>query len=231
VQDDGTVALGDRDGGGFETLLLAVGHAVKLCGRSRSRKPAGENAATGRTGRSNPVCCKARAENSREFRLGAGPRRGNRRRLGSRPRQGHRPRSLLRPVRLGESVSLGRWKQAEAVSAHDSVVPAGDGFADRERSPGSVVRHASVASVVRRSDIRGYSSNPGNDAAGTSIHSSSEGTAASTGGHEGSQRIDPGKAPGETENGPRERRLPSGQAAGSWSSPPPLCADELTARR
>ena len=36
--------------------------------------------------------------------------------------------------------------------------------------------------------------------------------------------IDPGKGPGETVNGPRESRLPSGQAAGRWNFPPPLCA-------
>ena len=36
--------------------------------------------------------------------------------------------------------------------------------------------------------------------------------------------IDPGKEPGETVNGPRESRLPSGQAAGRWNFPPPLCA-------
>jgi hypothetical protein len=36
--------------------------------------------------------------------------------------------------------------------------------------------------------------------------------------------IDPGKEPGETVNGTRESRLPSGQAAGRWNFPPPLCA-------
>src|SRR6516225_3609620 len=43
--------------------------------------------------------------------------------------------------------------------------------------------------------------------------------------------IDPGKAPGETGNGPRESRLPSGQAAGRWYSPPPLGAAAVKARR
>jgi hypothetical protein len=36
--------------------------------------------------------------------------------------------------------------------------------------------------------------------------------------------VDPTTVPEETENGPREGSLPSGQAAGRWYFPPPLCA-------
>ena len=36
---------------------------------------------------------------------------------------------------------------------------------------------------------------------------------------------------GHTQVGPREGKLPSGQAAGRWYFPPPLCADDMDAAR
>jgi hypothetical protein len=45
-----------------------------------------------------------------------------------------------------------------------------------------------------------------------------------------SQVVAPATTRGENENGPREGLLPSGQAAGRWYFPPPLCADDSKAR-
>ena len=70
MRDDGAVALGDSPGAGFETSLLAVGHAVKPCGMSKSRRIAWENAAAGRKGHNSLAGCMARVENFQGFRLG-----------------------------------------------------------------------------------------------------------------------------------------------------------------
>ena len=40
------------------------------------------------------------------------------------------------------------------------------------------------------------------------------------------ETIDLTRVRGETQNGPREELLPSGQAAGRWNFSPPLCATD-----
>ena len=76
ARKDGAVALGGHAAAAFGAVLPAARRVVKPGGMSTSRKPAGENAATGRTGRSSLGDYRARAENSQEFHRGAGPRGG-----------------------------------------------------------------------------------------------------------------------------------------------------------
>ena len=131
VRDDGPVASGGRAAAGCAALRSAVGDVVKPGGTSTNRKPAGENAATGRTGRSNPGDCRAGAENSQEFHRGAGPRGGSRRRLADQSEEGCRPRWLLGEARLRRSAGLVPRDRIEAASAHESVAPVHDGVACR----------------------------------------------------------------------------------------------------
>ena len=131
VRDDGAIASGGRAAAGRAALLFAVGHVVKPGGMSTSRKPAGENVATGRTGRSSPGDRRARAENSRGFHRGAGPRGGYRQRSAGQSGEGRRPRRLMGTVRLRGSMGPVHGEPIEAAFAHESVVPVRDGVAYR----------------------------------------------------------------------------------------------------
>ena len=88
--------------------------------------------------------------------------------------------------------------------------------------------HARTASAPQLSDKSGCNNVPGAKAAGTSVRSLSGGTGNSKGANGESRLVDPTLARGDTQIGPREGLLPSGQAAGRWYFPPLLCAAKWT---
>ena len=91
--------------------------------------------------------------------------------------------------------------------------------------------HARTASAPQLSDKSGCNNELGAKVAGTSVRSLSGGIGNSKGANGESRLVDPAPARGDTQIGPREGFLPSGQAAGRWYFPPPLCADDMDAAR
>jgi hypothetical protein len=80
IRDDvTTLARLARNAGAaaFGAVLPAARRVVTPGGTSKNRNAAGGNAAPGGKGRSSPAGRRARAENSRAFRLGAGLRKGS----------------------------------------------------------------------------------------------------------------------------------------------------------
>ena len=140
-------------------------------------------------------------------------------------------RLSARPARW---VMLGAraWqKPLGAARARDGVgpvlvgVPCLGGWLDR------FDRHARTASAPQLSDKSGCNNELGAKVAGTSVRSLSGGTGNSKGANGESRLVDPTPARGDTQIGPREGLLPSGQAAGRWYFPPLLCADDMDAAR
>jgi hypothetical protein len=210
--------------------------------RGRNRNAAEESAAWGGTRHSSLAGRRAGPRGRPEFLLGAGPRRlmaawwAGQSWAGARARRRMaRARLDVARPRLVGMEAPDRGKSSVVVGGCDNVGPVPDGVVCRGWSPCSFDWHASAASVGRRVGRQDYRSVPAAIGAGTNIHILSAGNVGSRGatGESRSRNrvVDPETVRGETEHGPREELLPSGQAAGRWHFPPPHCADNMASRR
>jgi hypothetical protein len=136
-----------------------------------------------------------------------------------------------KPARWVMLWARARQKLLAAAAARDGVglVLVGDpclgGWLDK------FDRHARIASEPQLSDKSGCNNVLGAKVAETSVRSPSRGTGNSKGANGESRLVDATPARGDTQIGPREGLLPSGQAAGRWYFPPLLCADDMDAAR
>jgi hypothetical protein len=157
------------DGGG--AWLPAVGRVVTPCDRSRNRSASSRNQARGGIRRSSLGDRRAGPRNFPEFRLGAGPRGRVRSWSAGRSWVVAPPRPPVARARL-EGVEVPARGQSSAVAdGCDSVGLGPGGVVFPEWWPCSVDWHASAASAGQRAGRPGYSSVPGDNWAGTRIHS------------------------------------------------------------
>jgi hypothetical protein len=138
------------------------------------------------------------------------------------------------PARPARWVMLGAraWqKPLAAAHARDGIGPVLVGVPYLGWWLDKFDRHARTASEPQLSDKWGCNNELGAKVAGTSVRSLSGGTGSSKGANGESRLVDLAPARGDTQIGPREGLLPSGQAAGRWYFPPLLCASEMDAAR
>jgi hypothetical protein len=140
-------------------------------------------------------------------------------------------RSPTRSTRWTVFGARARQKLLAAAAARDGVGPVLVGVPYLDWWLDKFDWHARTASAPQLFDKSGCNNELGAKVAGTSVRSLSGGTGNSKGANGESHLVDPAPARGETQIGPREGLLPSGQAAGRWYFPPLLCADDMDAAR